>query len=183
MEDWVDIEEFENKYKVSINGEIRSENYLNTGKPKILKPKVNKQGILEITLNKNDKHHYKTVARLVYESFMKVKLGRNDVLIYKDGDKTNCALSNLELITRGKKQEMTFESGKRQKDRTGREYLLKYEFYDQIATIKQLAKEHNISSEVIQRRLRDQRWNIYEAVEIPKQVYNKGVEKNGRTEF
>lgn len=36
---WRDIDEFEGKYQVSQVGNVLSLNYLNTGKPRILKPK------------------------------------------------------------------------------------------------------------------------------------------------
>ena len=96
---WLDIEGFEGKYQVSNKGEVISLNYNNTKKPKILKPKVNKQGHLEVTLNKDNKHYYRLVSRLVFETFTGMKLTKNDILMYSDEDKTNCELLNLYLIT------------------------------------------------------------------------------------
>ena len=50
---WIPIKGYEEKYIVSDEGEIISLNYNNTGVPRKLKPKKNKQGYLEITLSKN----------------------------------------------------------------------------------------------------------------------------------
>lgn len=156
---WKDIADFEGKYQISTGGQVVSLNYNNTGKPKILKPKVNKQGYLEVTLNKNDKHYYKLVNRLVFEAFNNVKLGKNDVLINKDGNKTNPALINLELITRGKKQEMSYDTGAR--------YVPKYDFYGKKMTTKQLSKVIGIDPETIRARIINLKWGIEEATEVP----------------
>ena len=156
---WKDIEDFEGKYKVSTSGQVMSMNYNNTGKPKMLKPKANKQGYLEVTLNKNDKHCYKVVNRLVFETFMGIKLGRNDVLVNKDGNKQNTALSNLELITRGKRQEISYDLGAR--------YAPRYNFYGEMVTTKELSKIIGINPDVIRRRIGVLNWGIEEAAEVP----------------
>ena len=156
---WKNIEDFEGKYQVSTSGQVMSMNYNNTGKPKILKPKVNKQGYLEVTLNKNDKHCYKVVNRLVFETFMGIKLGRNDVLVNKDGNKQNPALSNLELITRGKRQEISYDTGKR--------YCRKFEFYGQEMSLKEMSKVTGINVDAIKRRINALGWGIEEAAEVP----------------
>ena len=167
MEVWLDIAEFENKYQASTNGNIRSLNYNNTGKPKLLKPKINKQGHLEVTLNKHDKHYYRLVSRLVFETFTGIKLGKNDILMYHDKDKTNCALDNLYLITRGDRQEITYDLGNRKTDVLGREYLVRYDFYGEMLPIKEIAKRTGILPKQARDRMRVLNWNVYEATEIP----------------
>lgn len=162
---WKDINDFEGKYLASTEGYIMSTNYNNTGKPKILKPKVNKQGYLEVTLNKNDKHFYRLVNRLIFETFTGVKLGRNDVVINKDGDKTNPALSNLELITRGKRQEISYDLGSR--------FVRKHEFYGEMMTIKELSKVKGVGRDVIERRIFEFGWGVEEAAEVPTAVYKR----------
>lgn len=156
---WRDIADFEGKYQVSTEGQVMSLNYLNTGKPKLLKPKVNKQGYLEVTLNKNDKHYYRIVHRLVFETFMGVKLGKNDVLSPIDGDKQNVSLHNWKLITRGQKQEMSYDIGTR--------YAPKYDFYGEKMTTKQLSKVIGIDPETIRARIINLKWGIEEATEVP----------------
>ena len=161
---WKDIKDFEGKYQVSTEGYIKSLNYNNTDKERILKPKINKQGHLEVTLNKNDKHYYKMVARLVLKSFLGLDLGKNDIIMYKDKNKTNCALNNLYVISRGKRQEITYDLDNR--------YRPKYEYYGEILPTKEISKRTGISSKTIRTRIRNY-WNIYEC-EIPVAIYRKG---------
>lgn len=163
---WLNIAEFENKYQVSNKGNVMSLNYLNTGKPKLLKPKVNKQGYLEVTLNKNDKHYYRIVHRLVFETFMGVKLGKNDVLNPIDGDKQNVSLNNWELITRGQKQEMSYDTGAR--------YAPKYDFYGEMLTVKEISRITGTKRDTICSRMTALGWSPAEAAEVPVGVYNKG---------
>ena len=159
MEVWLDVAEFENKYRISNKGQVMSLNYLNTGKPKLLKPKVNKQGHLEVTLNKHDKHYYRLVSRLVFETFTGMKLGKNDILMYHDKDKTNCALENLYLITRGKRQEITYDLERR--------YTTKHEFYGEMLTIKEMSKRTGIKRDTITNRIYSLNWSAMEAAEVP----------------
>lgn len=173
MEELKDINGFENKYQVSTKGYVISLNYNNTGYNKILKTKVNKQGHLEVTLNKEDKHYYRLLSRLVYETFTGNKLNKNDVLMYKDQDKTNCSLDNLYLITRGERQEITYDKGNRKTDKLGREYLKEYEFYGEMLNVKQLSRKLGINKDTIRDRMRELRWNVYEASEIPVAKYGK----------
>lgn len=156
---WKDIIGYEGKYQVSNKGNIKSLNYNNTKQEKVLKPKINKQGNLEVTLNKNDKHHYCMVNRLVIETFLDIKLSKNDIVMYKDNDKTNCSTDNMYLITRGKRQELTYDEDKRER--------YKFEFYGEIKPVKEISKITGITSNQITKRMRSLGWNIYEASEIP----------------
>lgn len=165
MEIWKDIEGFEGKYQLSTKGRIKSLNYNNTGKEKILIPKINKQGHLEIVLSKNDKRYYFMINRLMFQTFANIKLTKNDIVMYKDNDKTNCSWDNMYLITRGKRQEITYDSDNR--------YRPKYEYYGKILPTKEIAKMNNISSRKIRERVRDLYWNIYEAAEIPVAVFKR----------
>lgn len=161
MEFWKTIENFEN-YHISIQGNVKSLNYNNTKKEKILKPKINKQGHLEVTLNKDNKHYYKMVSRLVLETFANARLNKNDIIMYKDKDKTNCALENLYIISRGKRQEITYDIDHR--------YKPKYEYYGKILSTKEISRETGIEPKTIRRRIRNY-WNIYESAEIPIGIY------------
>lgn len=163
---WKDIKGFENKYQVSTKGNVKSLNYNNTGTEKILKPKIKKNnGLLEITLNKNNKHYYFMLSRLVLETFKNIKMTKNDIIMYWDKDKTNCSLDNLYTISRGKRQEITYDLEHR--------YRPKYEYYGQMLPLKKIAKINNIKPKQIRSRLRLY-WNIYEAGEIPVAVYKEG---------
>ena len=55
---WRDIRDYKNKYQVSNTGKIRSLNYLNSGEIRELKPKINKQNRLEVTLSKDNIKKY-----------------------------------------------------------------------------------------------------------------------------
>lgn len=165
MEIWDDIKDFEGKYQISTNGHVKSLNYNNTGKEKILIPKINKQGHLEVTLNKNDKHYYRMVSRLVIETYTNIKLTKNDIIMYKDDNKTNCELENMYLITRGKRQELTYDLDHR--------YRPKYEYYGEILATKEISKITGIKAKRIRDRVKRSYWNIYEAAEIPVAIQNK----------
>ena len=165
MEIWRDIKYFENKYQISNKGYVKSLKFNNTNQEKILKPKINRQGYLEITLNKNDKHYYRMVSRLVIETFTNIKLTKNDIIMYKDNDKTNCDLDNMYLISRGKRQEITYDLDNR--------YRPKYEYYGQVLSTKEIAKINNKNPRLIRTRIRHLYWNIYEASEIPISIYKR----------
>ena len=173
MEKWKDIKDFEGKYQVSNEGKIKSLNYNNTGKEKILIPKINRSGILEVSLSKNNKTKYCMLNRLVFETFTNTELTKNDIIMHKDKDKTNCNLDNLYIITRGKRQEITYNKDKR--------YRPKYEYYGQKLSTKEIAKANNVKPELIRNRIRALYWNIYEAAEIPKERYQERIKggKNG----
>ena len=147
IEIWKDIEGFENKYQISNFGRIKSLNYNNTNKERILKPKINQRnGILEIKLSYKNKTYDRQVARLVIETFLNIKLGRNDIVMHKDSKKENCNIYNLYIISRGKRQELTYDLEKR--------YVPKYEYYGKMKTIKELSKVNNIDPETIRSRLK-----------------------------
>lgn len=155
---WKDIESYKGKYQISTEGNIKSLNYNNTGKEKLLKPKINKNGYLEIKLSINNKFKDYQVARLVLLTFRNLRLNKNDIILYRDNDKTNCSLNNLYLTTRGKYQEFTYEKGNRKQ--------LYVEYYGNQISIKELSKITNNSQKLLRSRL-ERGWNSYEC-EIPK---------------
>ena len=161
QEIWRDIEGFED-YQISNTAKIRA-------KPKELKPKISKQGLLEVSLSANNKRTGKMVGRLVYETFSGKKLTKNDVIIYKDGDKTNCDYNNLMVVSRSERERMAYENGERKVNR--------YEYYGEYLTLKQIAEKTGISQIILEQRIYRRGWNIYEAVEVPISVYRKKVKK------
>lgn len=70
MEIWKDVVGYECKYMVSNMGRVKSLNYNNTGKEKILKPFKNRKGYLQVILCKNNKIKKFLVHRLVAASFI-----------------------------------------------------------------------------------------------------------------
>ena len=175
VEIWLDIKGFEGKYQVSNTGYAKSLNYNNTGKEKILIPKVNKQGQYEISLSKDNKIKYCILSRLIFETFYEIKLSRNEIIMYKDGNKTNCALENLYKITRGQRQEITYDNDNR--------YRPKHEFYGKKLATKDISNMTGIDSITIRNRIHRLYWNIYEAAEIPKAVQKRGEKINNENEF
>ena len=97
-------------YEVSDDGLIRSvERLLSRPHPKNpakmqtrryggkeIRPKVNRNGYVEVALWKNNAQHFKLLHRLVAEAFCE---GAGEQVNHKDGDKSNNAASNLEWVT------------------------------------------------------------------------------------
>lgn len=157
QEIWKDIEGFED-YQISNTGRIMT-------KPKELKPKISSRGLLEIALCREQQRVGKMLGRLVYETFSGKQLTKNDVVIYKDGNKANCNFDNLEVVTRGKRQEIAYEKGERK--------ARKFEYHGEYLTVKQIAQKTGMKQATIEKRLCRWGWNIYEAAEIPKNVYKR----------
>lgn len=71
---WKSVNGYENKYEVSNTGKLRSLNYNNTHTIKELKPKINKQGYLEISLSLNNKRRDYILSRLIFTTFTNITL-------------------------------------------------------------------------------------------------------------
>lgn len=69
-EHWEDIEGYEGLYQVSDWGNVRSLNYKQTGKTKLLKPVKDDKGYLHVRLYKDGKWEQKRIHRLVAEAFI-----------------------------------------------------------------------------------------------------------------
>ena len=95
---WKDIPGYEGLYQVSNLGEIKSLNYRNTGKEKIIKPRKNKGGYLRVVLCKNGKQKDFLVHRLVAIAFIPNHNNYNQVN-HKDENPSNNNVNNLEWCT------------------------------------------------------------------------------------
>lgn len=95
---WKDIEGFEGKYQVSNTGYVKSLDFNHTGKEKILKNKVNRQGYEYVTLYKNGKQYYPAIHRLVAEAFIP-NPNELEQVNHIDGNKKNNVAENLEWCT------------------------------------------------------------------------------------
>ena len=100
IEVWKNIPEF-NNYQVSNLGNVRSLNYRQTGKIKVLKKSFNSQGRFAISLYKDKKQYAnKVLSVLVAEGFLNHKpCGHKLVVDHIDNNPLNDKLYNLQLIT------------------------------------------------------------------------------------
>ena len=91
---WKDIDGYEGLYQVSNLGNVKSLNYLHTGKEMILSTGFNKN-YLFVILYKDKKHKIYKVHRLVAETFIPNPNGY-PCINHKDGNKLNNCVDNLE---------------------------------------------------------------------------------------
>ena len=101
IEVWKDIPEYEGLYQVSNLGNVRSLNFKNTKKVKILKKGLNSNGRYRITLSKNGKKKGNCkISQLSAMAFLNHKpCGHKIVVDHIDNDKENDKLYNLQLIS------------------------------------------------------------------------------------
>lgn len=99
METWKPIPNF-SRYEASDKGNLRSLNYKNSKKTKVLKPALSPDGYLKTMLqDDNNKYSSWTVHKFVALAFFGI--ANEDMEInHIDGIKTNNELSNLEYVTR-----------------------------------------------------------------------------------
>lgn len=95
---WRDIDGYPN-YQVSTLGRVKSLNYRNTKKEKVLKPIKDKDGYLVINIRNEKKQKTIKIHRIVCEAFLPNKYNLQEVN-HLDEDKTNNNVTNLEWSTR-----------------------------------------------------------------------------------
>ena len=98
MEEWRDIKGYEGKYMVSNLGRVKSLNYNNTGKEKIMKGRDNGKGYLRVNLTKDGKVKTCRIHRLVAQAFLENPQNLPEVN-HKDKIRTNNHVENLEWCT------------------------------------------------------------------------------------
>ena len=96
MEIWKDIKGYEGKYQVSNYGRVKSLNYRHTGNEKLLKPILQTDGYLYVSLCKPLKRF--SIHRLVAEAFIQNPDNLPEVN-HKDENPTNNHVDNLEWCT------------------------------------------------------------------------------------
>lgn len=99
MEKWKRIPNF-SRYEASTMGRIRSKNYKNSGRTKVLKPSESDDGYLK-TMLQNDKGGYNSWA--IHKWIASAYLGEKPAgkeINHKDGNKLNNRPDNLEFCSR-----------------------------------------------------------------------------------
>lgn len=171
---WKDIEGYENKYRVSNLGNVKSLNYNNTGKENLLKKRINKHGYYEVKLSKNNKTKCYLVSTLVAKAFVNNKNNYTNVT-HIDKNKLNDCADNLKWIYR---EEILLFNHKDYKN----DYKLSYNG-KAYKGYKDLIKDYKISSKLFFKRLY-RGWTIDEIITIPNQTKGGGkplfYEYNGK---
>ena len=93
-----DIKGYEGLYQVSNLGNVKSLNYNNTNKEKVLQLCAHEKGYLYVGLYKNGKRKSYIVHRLVAETFLNNPDNLPEIN-HKDENKTNNCVDNLEWCT------------------------------------------------------------------------------------
>lgn len=171
---WKDIRGYEGYYQVSNLGNVKSldreikwRDTIRKQKGKMLKPRLDTWGIPTVILSLNNSSKQVHVSTLVFETFNSRKKIKNKIITFIDGNKENCKLDNLVAMSRTDRQKISYDEGKR--------YRIKLKYNNKIMTIKQLVNTSpikGITEERIRQRLREQHWNVYEAVEVPMKKLN-----------
>lgn len=99
QEIWKDVEGYEGLYRVSNKGRIKSLNYKNTQRIKILKQYESTNGYLRTCLCKNGIAKFFLIHRLVAQAFINNQHNLLEVN-HIDGNKQNNNVNNLEWCTR-----------------------------------------------------------------------------------
>lgn len=97
-EEWRNIKGYEGKYQVSNLGRVKSLNYRQTGKEKIMNPGLLRKGYLGICLCKNGKQIPVKIHRLVAETFLP-NPNNLPVINHIDENPANNRIDNLEFCT------------------------------------------------------------------------------------
>ena len=95
---WRDIKNYEGRYQVNENGEVRSLNYNRSGKVQVLKQRENTDGYCQVKLYKNGIKKLYYVHRLVADAFIPNPDNLPQVN-HKDENPRNNRLFNLEWCT------------------------------------------------------------------------------------
>ncbi len=110
---WKDIDGYEGRYQISSIGRIRG--LVNTrgnplSEPKILKPRIQRKGYLEVCLKIQQKRKMFKIHRLVAAAFLPNPMNKPQVN-HINGIKTDNRAQNLEWATPSENMQHAFENG------------------------------------------------------------------------
>lgn len=165
MEIWKDIVGYDGRYKISTQGNVMSMNYNNTGKPKLLKQKINKKtGECEVKLSINNIAKDYMVARLVAIHFIPNPLFKEEV-IHISKNKTDNSVKNLKWAYHSESKHHMYNKGCR---KIGKPSFTKITYENKnYKNYSEIAKDKKIKLCTFYQRLYNYNWNLYEALEIP----------------
>jgi hypothetical protein len=98
IEQWKDIPGYEGLYQVSNMGQVKSLNYNHTGKERILKTRLNKDGYVRLNLS-NIKRKTENVHQLVAKAFLGWDKNEYPLIRHLNHNKTDNRLENLSVGT------------------------------------------------------------------------------------
>lgn len=177
MEDeiWADIFGFDGKYKISTKGQVISMNYNNTGKPGLLKQKINKKtGQCEVKLSKNNIAKNYMVARLVGETFIPNPLFKDEVM-HISKNKLNNSVKNLKWAYKSETRHNMYNKGSR---KVGKPTKTKITYQNKnYKNYSQIAQELGINIKTFYNRI-SLGWNLWEALEVPVAKRGEKIEKS-----
>lgn len=102
---WKDVPNYEGTYQISNLGNVKS---LWFGKDKILKPREDTGGYMQVALYKEGKSKFFLVHRLIMLAFV----GESDLQVnHKNGIKSDNHLQNLEYCTASKNTQHAYDIG------------------------------------------------------------------------
>lgn len=97
---WKNIKQFDGSYQISNLGNVRSLLTIINNNPHLMKKNISNTGYFFVKLSKNKKQVYKTIHKLVAESFLNhIPCGYKLVINHIDGCKLNNNINNLEIVT------------------------------------------------------------------------------------
>lgn len=147
-----DIEGYNGKYTISEDGTVTSVYriscihgiYMKVGKPKILKPCIDKKGYLIVGLY-DGRGHYKSwkVHRLVAMAFLENPDNKRCVC-HKDNNPQNCHVDNLYWGTDQENQDQAWEDGLHKSEKSVSQYDLNGNFIAKFKSQSSAARKTNI---------------------------------------
>lgn len=165
---WKDIEGYENKYQVSNLGNVKSLNFNNTKKERLLKPKINRYGYREVKLSKNNKTKGHLISTLVARAFL---FNNNpDKEIAHIGETTDDRLENLKYEYRSKILHDMYKKGHRKIGKPSN-YNISYNG-KQYKNISEMARDNGISPKLLHKRVQNG-WTLEESIKIPRDRKSK----------
>lgn len=159
---WCEINGYNGKYRISSQGQVESTNYNNTGKPRLLKLKVNRYGYNEVKLSKNNKTKNYLVITLVAEHFLKKPAP--DMIPIHIGEIDDDSVENIAYGYRSEMLHLMYKKGHRKVGKPS-ENIVSYKG-KQYSKWSDMARDYNITPKNLEKRT-SHGWTLEEALEIP----------------